>query len=149
MQEDFVLLRKKEAEGQYCFVAGAACFSFDKEGLRGQNGFMKLGEPLNYIHTSVPGFTKMAHSVDNFFDSLTAEMPKWRNNWFLEDCNSDGTYHYSKFETEVLEPEKKKSQNFLVKGNSQEGAMYDTTCPPKDLFLHVEHQTIHRMVENP
>ena len=109
---------------------------------------MKLGEPLTYIHTSVPGFKKMASSVDSYFDSLKPEEPKWRSNWFLAGGHSDGTYHLSRFESEVLEP-KKKGQNFLARGNSQEGALYDTTCPPKDLFLHVEHQTIHRMVKNP
>ena len=138
MQEDFVLLKKKEAEGQYCFVAGAACFAFDKVGLRGQNGFMKLGEPLNYIHTSVPGFKHMSASVDSYFDSLSSEDPKWRTNWFLAGGHSDGTYHLSRFESEVLEP-KKKGQNFLARGDSQDGALYDTSCPPKDLFLHVEH----------
>lgn len=27
--------------------------------------------------------------------------------------------------------------------------MYDTSCPPEDLYLHVEHQTIHRLDQNP
>ena len=107
VQEDFCILRKKEPEGQYCFVAGAACFAFDKVGLRGQNGYMKLGEPLNYIHTAVPGFTQMSTSVDSFFDQLKPEGPKWRSNWFLAGGHSDGTYHLSRFESEILDPQKK------------------------------------------
>ena len=52
-------------------MAAAACFTFDKEGLRGENGYMKLGEPLDYIHTVVPGFKDhLSASVDSNFDAL-------------------------------------------------------------------------------
>ena len=79
-------------------MAAAACFAFDKVGLRGENGHMKIGEPLDYIHTSVPGFKKMSSSCDSYFEKLESGDPKWRTNWFLAGGHVDGTYHISKFE---------------------------------------------------
>ena len=57
VQEDFILLKKQPGSNSkdftYVFVAGAACFAFSEVGLRGERGFMKLGEPMQWIHTNV------------------------------------------------------------------------------------------------
>ena len=56
VQEDFILLKRiplEPAGFQYVFVAGAACFGFSEVGLKGERGFMKLGQPIQWIHTNV------------------------------------------------------------------------------------------------
>ena len=45
---------------------------------------MKLGQPLQFIHTNVPGFADHVYTmVANGFERLKAEKPYWRSNWGL------------------------------------------------------------------
>ena len=81
---------------------------------------MKLGEPLNYIHTVVPGFKgHLSASVDSNFDAMKPENPRWRSNWFLEGAHSDGSFRYNKHERAILEPNKS-GQRTLERGYSTE-----------------------------
>lgn len=56
VQEDFILLKRTAVEPDefhYVFVAGASCFGFSEVGLRGERGFMRLGQPIQWIHSNV------------------------------------------------------------------------------------------------
>ena len=66
------------------FVAGTACFAFDNVGLRGERGFMKLGMPMQFIHTNVPDFNEHIYDiVSAYFKELQPDKPKVRTNWGL------------------------------------------------------------------
>jgi hypothetical protein len=68
VQEDFVLVQKND-EGNWCYIGGVACFSFTDMGLRGERGFMKIGNPLAKIHSPVPNFKSHIHdTVIHIFD---------------------------------------------------------------------------------
>ena len=87
VQEDFVLLDQDGGGGAYRFVGGCALFSFMEIGLRGEKGNMKLGEPMPFIHTNVPGFNDpkggVGAKVAAFFAQLAAARPYYRTNWLL------------------------------------------------------------------
>jgi hypothetical protein len=76
-------LRKRE--DKYVFVSGAACFSFSNVGLRGERGFMKLGQPMEFIHQAVPNFNPDIYNrVAKYFDILSPDEPMWRTNWAFD-----------------------------------------------------------------
>lgn len=83
VQEDFMMIQKN-AEGLWCFIGGVACFSFTDMGLRGERGFMKVGNHVAFIHAPVPNFKdKIYPTVNHIFDRLEEGKMYWRANWLL------------------------------------------------------------------
>ena len=214
VQEDFILLQRRPSAPSatfcYVFVAGAAGFAFSEVGLRGERGFMKLGQPLQFIHTQVPGFSEHTYSmVAQGFDKLKPEKPYWRSNWslapsgalspFEEEISKEAAAAAAAAAAAKAEPvaeteagsasssrggrkgggsiagvagvagplDGAANQNVAAIGTkkppprkeaavhggfsrldgSTSGVVYSTAgVAPKDLWLKVEHQTIHKLV---
>ena len=139
VQEDFIILQNG------VFTAGAACFSFSEVGLRGERGNMRLGEPMAFIHAAVPGFAKnMAEGINRIFQGLKPgdDGGMYRANWGLAP---NGTL--SPFEAEIEDPTRPKHSFSRVDGGGVEsGVVYSVSSTPiPDLYLKVEHQTIHKL----
>jgi hypothetical protein len=78
--EDFALVLRSEADGQYYFRAGCICSSL------GWNVSTKIGKSLFAIHAGiVPDYEdKMAFSMDRFFTKMPTSSPIQRGSWSLE-----------------------------------------------------------------
>ena len=170
-----------------------------------ERGFMKLGQPLQFIHTNVPGFAEHTYRmVANGFDKLKPEKPYWRSNWGLAPSGALSPFEEEieaaaaaaaaaailvevEAAREVPEPnhavtagnnvrkeEGKKGgvidydgggggvtvskgkqrcalvhSGFSRLAGSTDGVVYSTAgIAPKDLWLKVEHQAIHKLEQH-
>ena len=78
--EDYAVMLRHEATGEYHLRAGAACSSV------GWNIGLHRDRPLRAIHTHVPDYAaKMERSMDRYFARLPTDAPIMRCSWSLED----------------------------------------------------------------
>ena len=109
---------------------------------------MRLGEPLERIHSPVPHFkTHLQRTMDRMFSRLTPAKPHYRSNWLFTPNadlspfapSSDGSgggvqggYHFARRD----EAESDSAELPVV-------SLGDAT--PNDLFVRVEYQSIIRL----
>ena len=132
VQEDFILLSpESEQREPSTFVAGCACFTFMEIGIRGEKGHMKIGEPISFIHTPVPGFNEpkgIGPKVAKFFKHLAPESPQYRSNWLL-------------VAEQGLDP-----MQYDLTGDREDAIYLDINGKaPRDLHLRVELQSLRRL----
>jgi hypothetical protein len=153
VQEDFVLLAPSELVDyqdngsetpvfEHIFVAGACCFTFTDTGLRGERGFMRLGEPLQTIHTPVPHFkSHLQRPMDRMLSRLEPSKPYYRSNWMLTPNSTlspfavveDGSSDYAHGRTEGSS------------ATSETPVVALAGTAPEALLLRVEYQTLIRL----
>ena len=119
--EDFVLMLRDPATGQYQFRAGVICSSL------GWNLGSVFGLPLADIHQHVPHYaTKMRFSMDRFFSKLACDKPIQRGSWGFE----------------VDEP------LYMAPGDPLENVFKTKQAPELDasrIHLRVDRQTLRRL----
>jgi len=134
VQEDFILLSPARADEPARFVGGCALFSFMEVGLRGEQGNMKCGEGMSFIHANVPGFNGrggVGQQVARFFRALEPHTPYFRTNWVLVPNVGLDPLQFS----------------LDGAGRDENGALpYDVNkSAPADLQLRVEFQSVRRL----
>lgn len=157
-QEDFIILRSEQGrpESRYVFVAGAACFAFSEVGLHGERGFMRLGEPLDFIHSKVPGFREnMLQNLARVFDNLRPESPVYRTNWALAPSGTLSPFEKeleamgriaSPSGTKLHDPSCAVVRHSFSRAAATEGVIYSAKgVEPSKLWLKVEHQVLHKL----
>lgn len=78
--EDYVVMLRDPADGNYYARAGAVCSSV------GWNIGQHRNKPLRRIHDHVPDYAeRMAMSMDRYFSRMPTDAPIQRGSWGLED----------------------------------------------------------------
>ena len=175
VQEDFVILkpapRPAGAEPDdgfqsHHFVAGCCCFSFTEMGLKGERGFMRLGNSMDEIHGPVPGYKlHLRAMLDRIFTKLKPEQPFYRANWAVvpsgvlsphapdpdaENGNDDGDGRGgdgAEAKSKSKGGNSHHMYNFSRAQDNLDAPVFamDPDADPADMFLRVEYQTIRRL----
>lgn len=119
VQDDLVLMRKKDGEAEHTLVAAALCFP--SSWLLAE----KFGRAMADIHEPVPGFGRggrTAAMIERIFSNLKSDQPVERYNWSLYDT------------PDLYYPDRSHSK----------AGLFDA-AGKQNIWLRVERQTLRRL----